>query len=151
MVGADHTPVPIARSEFAEADAALSTDGRWVAYPSNESGSAQIVVQTFPKATAKWQVSANGGLGPVWSTDGKELFFVAPGGELMVVPVQTTSEGFKHGSASALFQTRIVNTGIPGNGAEFAVAADGRVLVNEAVDDPPTPITMILNWKGAGK
>jgi hypothetical protein len=52
-------------------------------------------------------------LGPVWSANGKELFFVAPDGKLMVVPVRATSEDFKYGAASALFQTRIVNTSIP--------------------------------------
>ncbi len=147
MVGQDRTPVPIARSTFAERDAALSPDGRWVAYPSNESGTNQIVVQSFPQAREKWSVSVNGGLGPVWSANGRELFFVAPDGKLMVVPVPATSEAFKYGAASALFQTRIVNTGSAINGAEFALSADGRILVNEAVDDMPAPITVILNWK----
>ena len=151
MVGDDRTPVPIAQSVFAESDAALSPDGRWVAYPSNDSGSTQIVVQSFPKTVSKVQVSANGGLGPLWSANGKELFFVAPDGKLMVVPVRATSEDFKYGAPSALFQTRIVNTSLPANGAEFAVSADGRILVNEAVDDVPTPITVILNWNAGVK
>ena len=147
MVGVERTPVPIARSPFAESDAALSPDGHWVAYPSNESGTTQVVVQSFPQARGRWSVSVNGGLGPEWSANGSELFFVAPDGKLMVVPVRATSETFKYGAASALFQTRIVNTSIPINGAEFALSADGRILVNEAVDDMPAPITVILNWK----
>lgn len=152
MTGQDHTPVPVARSQFAERDGALSPDGHWVAYPTNESGTTQVVVQSFPEPKAKWSVSANGGLGPVWSANGSELFFVAPDGKLMVVPVlQSTAETFKYGAASALFQTSIVNTGIAINGAEFAVSADGRFLVNEAVDDVPTPITVILNWKPSVK
>ena len=151
MVGKDRTPVPITQSVFAEYDAALSPDGHWVAYPSNESGTAQIVVQSFPQATRKWSVSASGGLGPVWSANGKELFFVAPDGKLMAVPIRATAETFEYGAASALFQTRIVNTSIPMNGAEFAVSADGRFLVNESVDDVPAPITVILNWKAGVK
>jgi Tol biopolymer transport system component len=151
VVGEDRTPVPIAQSPFAESDAALSPDGRWVAYPSNDSGRAQIVVQSFPKATAKWQVSVTGGLGPVWSANGKELYFIAPDGKLTVVPVQATSADFKYGTAFALFQPRIVNTSIASNGAEFVVAADGRTLVIEAVDDVPAPITVILNWNGRAR
>ena len=151
MVGQDRTPVPIARSMFAEIDGAISPDGHWVAYPSNESGTTQVVVQSFPQAKEKWSVSVNGGLGPEWSANGRELFFVAPDGKLMVVPVPTTSETFTYDAASALFQTRIVNTSIPINGAEFAVSADGRILVNESVDDLPAPIAVILNWKGGVK
>jgi Tol biopolymer transport system component len=151
MVGTDHTPVPIAQSAFAESDGAFSPDGHWVAYPTNESGTTQIVVQPFPQAKPKWFVSVNGGLGPVWSANGKELYFVAPNGELMVVAVASTSGSFKHNAASPLFQTRIVNKSIPSNGAEFAVAADGRFLVNESMDDLPKPITVILNWKAAAK
>ena len=111
----------------------------------------QIVVQSFPQAREKWSVSVNGGLGPVWSANGRELFFVAPDGKLMVVPVQATSETFNYNTASALFQTRIVNTSAPVNGAEFAVSAEGRFLVNEAVDDMAAPITVILNWKAGVK
>ena len=151
MVGTDRTPVPIAQSQFSEADAALSPDGRWVAYTSNDSGSNQIVVQPFPKATGKWQVSTTGGLGPVWSADGEELFFIAPDGRLMVTPIHAAALEFEYKTATALFQTRIVNTNIAINGAEYVVAADGRILVTEAVDDLPTPILLILNWRGAGK
>jgi Tol biopolymer transport system component len=151
MVGNDRTPIPIARSMFAELDGALSPDGHWVAFPSNESGTTQVVVQSFPKGTKRWQVSVNGGLGPEWSANGRELFFVAPDGRLMVVPVPPTSGTFLYGAASTLFQTRIANTSIPINGAEFAVSADGRFLVNESVDDVPAPITVILNWKAGVK
>jgi hypothetical protein len=69
----------------------------------------------------------------------------------MVVPVQATSADFKYGTAFALFQPRIVNTSIASNGAEFVVAADGRTLVIEAVDDVPAPITVILNWNGRAR
>jgi Tol biopolymer transport system component len=152
MMGQDRTPVPIANSIFAEQDGALSPDGHWVAYPTNESGTTQIVVQSFPEPKRKWSVSVNGGLGPVWSANGRELFFVAPDGRLMVVPIPTTaSDTSRNEPASALFQTRIVNTNIAINGAEFAVSPDGRFLVNEFADDVPAPITVILNWKAAVK
>ena len=66
-----------ASPEFTEQAPALSPDGRWVAYTSNETGDDQIFIRPFPDARQrKVQVSRDGGLRPVWSHSGRELFFV---------------------------------------------------------------------------
>jgi serine/threonine-protein kinase len=81
----------------------VSPDGRWVAYVSNETGRDQIFVRPYPDpgTGASWQVSEDGGLEPVWSRKGTELFYKA-GESLMVASVRTTPT-FSVQSRRALF------------------------------------------------
>jgi serine/threonine-protein kinase len=61
-----------------EEGAALSPDSRWLAYVSNEQGEPEVFVRPFPNANGgKWQVSSGGGSAPLWSHDGRELFYVS--------------------------------------------------------------------------
>jgi eukaryotic-like serine/threonine-protein kinase len=78
-VTGDSAPVAIAASSYSELHPAVSPDGRWVAYSSNEAGLSEVYVRPFPHTDAgRWQVSARGGSSPVWSADGKDLFFLDP-------------------------------------------------------------------------
>jgi serine/threonine-protein kinase len=73
----DTTPVPLVASEFTELHPAVSPDGAWIAYTSNESGANEVYVRPFPATTGgRWQVSNGGGAEPVWSPDGRELYYV---------------------------------------------------------------------------
>jgi Tol biopolymer transport system component len=77
------------QTEFDESFPTVSPDGRWVAYQSNESGSAEIYVRPFPDVErGRWQVSIGGGTEPLWGPKGDELFYRTPT-SLMVVRVQT--------------------------------------------------------------
>ncbi len=69
------TPAPLLASPFSEQAARVSPDGRWVAYQSNESGTIEIYLESFPVPGRKVQVSTEGGVQPVWSRDGRELYF----------------------------------------------------------------------------
>ncbi len=77
----DTTAVPlIANPVFDEDALALSPDGHWIAYESNESGRREVYVRPFPNTNAgKWQASASGGYAPLWARSGRELFFVDAG------------------------------------------------------------------------
>jgi Tol biopolymer transport system component len=98
-------PVPYLESQFQKGQAQLSPDGRWLAYATNESGTAQVVVQSFPDPkTAKIVVTRNGGTEPRWRRDGRELFYLAPDGKLMAVPIKS-GDTFEAGTEAALFQT----------------------------------------------
>jgi len=66
---------PFLRTRFREHSARLSPDGRYVAYVSDESGQNEVYVQTFPEPGAKLRVSTEGGEQPVWSRDGRQIFF----------------------------------------------------------------------------
>ena len=133
--------------------AQLSPDGRWVAYQTNESGRFEVVVQSFPDAGGKWQVSTAGGVASRWRADGKELYFLAPDAKMMAVPVTAAGTSFSAGTPLALFPTRIVDGGtLARSRPQYAVACDGRFLINQPVADATAePITLILNWNPDAK
>src|SRR5262249_11261607 len=72
-------PQPIANTRFMEASPAVSPDGRWLAYSSDESGKNEIYVRPFGGQGGKWQISSAEGVYPVWSLSGRELFYRSPG------------------------------------------------------------------------
>ena len=147
MMG-DRKPVPWLNTPFTETGGQFSPDGRWVAYQSNESGPFEIYVQPFPAASAKWQISTNGGTMPRWRTDGKELFFIAPDAKLMAAAVAASDTTFEAAPPVALFQTRIVGGVNAIIKHQYAVSRDGRFLINHLPEESTaTPITLILNWK----
>ncbi len=88
--GVDSAPVPlVATPDVDEAAPALSPDGKWLAYESNETGSSEIYVRPFPATdSGKWQVSTNGGQAPLWAHSGRELFFVDAERNMVVAPMQ---------------------------------------------------------------
>lgn len=72
----DRPSAPLIATPFSELNAEISPDGRLVAYQSNASGRAEIYVQPFPDVNqGRWQVSTTGGSRPLWSRDGRELFY----------------------------------------------------------------------------
>jgi len=122
----------------------LSPDAKFLAYQSNESGRHEVYVQPFPDGGAKWQVSTNGGNGPRWRGDGKEMFYVE-GGTLMAVSV-TTSPTFSVGAAQPLFEDQ---TAFEGRGQLYDVTPDGqRFVVVETLGDADTgqAIHVVENW-----
>ena len=124
----------------------ISSDGIWAAYASDESGTWEIYVTTFPEAAGKWQVSRGGGTEPRWRADGKELFYLGPGGILTAVPVNTTG-AFSSGSPTPLFQFHgravISSTDV----FSYDVSKDGkRFLVNRYVKpERVEPLTIVLH------
>lgn len=147
VTGSDHKPIAIANTPSDEQNGQFSPDGRWVAYQSNESGEFQIVVQPFPQAPGKWQVSTAGGSEPRWRADGKELYFLAPDGKIMAASINVQGSRFAAAAPVALFQASPV-TGLGFNKQEYAVSRDGRFLINQPVEASTTaPITLILNWR----
>jgi eukaryotic-like serine/threonine-protein kinase len=136
---------PLLKTQFGEDHAAISPDGRWMAYRSNESGRFEIYVATFPQLIGRWQVSVSGGTEPRWRRGGKELFFVAGDRKLMAAEVKTGGGVFKAGVPRLLFETQFV-TPILRN--RYVVTGDGnRFLVIARVEDTtPTLINVVVNW-----
>jgi Tol biopolymer transport system component len=139
-------PTRLLNSNRSETNGQISPDGKWVAYASDESGDWEIYVTSFPGAAGKWQVSRGGGTEPRWRGDGKEVFYIAPNGILMAVPVNGESI-FATGTPVPLFQIRgrapISSTDV----FTYDVSRDGkRFLVNRYVKpEHVPPVTVLLN------
>jgi serine/threonine-protein kinase len=87
-------PTVYLNSRALEVGPMFSPDGRWIAYTSNESGRNEIFVRPFPGPGGKWQISADGGLDPVWSQTRRELFYRTPDNRVMVVPYSAEGDSF---------------------------------------------------------
>ncbi len=137
----DRKPFPYLESEFDQENPRVSPNGQWLAYESNETKRNEIYVQSFPKPGGKWQVSTDGGTSPVWSRDGKELFFRGANGKLMVVGVRSgPGNKFDNDLAKPLFD-------LPGGAGTFDVNKDGRFLIPAPVGQSTSaPITVVVNW-----
>ena len=138
-----------------EFDAALSPDGRWLAYTSDESGREEIYVQPMPAMDGKWQVSRNGGVWPIWAPDGEELFY-REGPALGAVTVEETTT-FSTGAPVELFRdTSFYPFGamlVGGNsaGRNHALSPDGqRFLLNYdgrgAAETSGVEVVIVQNW-----
>ncbi len=80
---------PLIAPPSSEQNADLSPDAQWVAYESNESGQTEVYVRPFPNVEeGRWLVSRDGGTRPLWSRDGRELFYLGAPGRVMAVPIQ---------------------------------------------------------------
>ncbi len=150
---------PVLDEPFVHQAAQLSPDGRWLAYSTNESGSTQIVVQSFPDLSRdKRQVSTRGGYEPRWRADGRELYYLTPTGTLMSVAV-SAGDAFEPSKPTELFETGIaVAATIAGRRPDqfYGVASNGeRFLLNRTVTEsapdakggaPAPTIHVIVNW-----
>jgi Tol biopolymer transport system component len=144
----DRTPKLLLQEKYDEGDPEISPDGRWIAYQSNESGRWEIFVRSFPDVDSgeRWQVSTSGGESPVWSPNGKELFYRSPDA-IMAVSVET-KPGFKPGKSKILFLNKY--------GGPFDIHPDGKRFL---ILKPPAPtgeasttagprqkINIVVNW-----
>jgi Tol biopolymer transport system component len=141
----DRRPFAYLNSKFNEKYAKLSPNGRWLAYQSDESTRFEIYVESFPMPGAKRKISTNGGSRPVWSRDGKELYFISADQKMMAVQGKEGAQ-FEASVPEALFDVHV------GAGAWFDVAKDGHFLIPVQVEQPVTaPITVVLNWQAGLK
>jgi eukaryotic-like serine/threonine-protein kinase len=141
--------LPLLHGRFHEEEPEFSPDGRWVAYRSDESGRAELYVQSFPAPEAKFRISKDGaGEGirarfgrPFWRRDGRELLYVAGDGATMMSVAVQTEPSFVAGAPRALFK-------IPAGCSALEVTSDAqRFLVLEDVSTSESAsIQMTLHW-----
>jgi serine/threonine-protein kinase len=122
--GVDTVPTALVATAFAEYTPALSPDGRWLAYTSNETGAREVYVVPFPNTgTAKWAVSTQGGIEPAWAHSGRELFYRNGAGYLMSVQV-SASPTFTIGRTTTLFDA--AGFSASAQHQQYAVAPDDK-------------------------
>ncbi|MBV8893407.1 MAG: protein kinase [Acidobacteria bacterium] len=125
-------------------DPKLSPDGRWLAYLSNESGSAGIYVTGFRGSTGKWQVSANQGLHPLWGRDGKELYYATSGNTVWAMPVKQVAGALQFGAPHA----EVTNWSTPD--PFFQVSPDGKkILLYRVSQQVGKAVTVVSNFASA--
>jgi len=120
---------PLIQTRFAERDARLSPDMRWIAYESEESGRDEVYVQRFPSLGGKVQVSTDGGREPVWLRDGRGLFYRSTrrdAAKLMAVAV-ASGDALQLGDPQAVCDDSFVTKGL--NHVGYDVSVDGRRFI----------------------
>jgi Tol biopolymer transport system component len=138
----DRKPRPFLATPALEPIARFSSNGRYVAYQSDETGRFEIYVAAFPGPGSRLQISQNGGVEPRWSHDDQELFFFAPDNRLMAAKVKTDGTNFDVGLIQPLFQSRSM-----GFTYRYDVALDGkRFLLVAGLPQELSPITILTNW-----
>jgi len=150
----DRRPVPLLTSPGIQAFAQFSPDGRFLAYTSDQQGQTEVLLGTVPTSGAVWQVSTNGGSMPRWRRDGRELYYRAVDGTLMVVSFGTRTGSGGSVSMDDRAAPRPLFKGIPSSGNSFiftyAAADDGqRFLVGASRKTDQPPITLVVNWQAA--
>jgi len=135
-------PIEIARSQFPMLAAHLSPDYRFLAFRSNESGKDQIWVRQFDPAgpsTGKWQVSIDGGTGPVfWRNDGRELYYLSLDRNMMVVNIRPGS-GFEFDAPRVLFKVSEAFPAGQGIGPLVSMSGNGERFLMAVPRTPPPP------------
>jgi dipeptidyl aminopeptidase/acylaminoacyl peptidase len=151
----DHARKPLLNQDYQEIQPKISPNGRWIVYASNESGKGEIYVRSFPDVNqGRWQVSTGGGDSPLWSPDGRELFYLN-GDAVMVVSVTTEPSFNILGTPKVLFRGTYVSA-MPGpDGTPWDIHPDGKrfLMMKPPASTGATPvaagprkINIVLNW-----
>jgi len=151
---ADRSAGPIIQTVRAEDYPALSPDGRWIAFQSDDTGHYQVYVQAFegisPGTRRRWKISTAGGALPRWRGDGRELYFVTGEGSLMAVTVHPESSEFAFDAPQQLFSFRVLPKM---QWTLFDTRPDGqRFLMNLPLEwSNASEINVMTNWTEALK
>jgi serine/threonine-protein kinase len=148
--GRDTALTPLVVTPYDESAFALSPDGRWIAYHSDETGRPEVFVRPFPNTNrSKEQISTDGGRAPLWSRDGRELFYLRADNTMMAVTVAPGVE-WRRSEPRALFQLRSALALLePSYYTPWDVAPDGRFIFARSLEggrDRRAPLIVIENW-----
>jgi serine/threonine protein kinase len=147
----DRKPIQFLRTAFDQLQGQFSPDSKWIAYTSSESGRQEIYVQGFPAGGARWLVSSGGGTLARWRRDGKEIFYRALDGKLMVASVRNAPGGLEFGTPAALFRTSEPQGQFS---YPYDVSSDGQrilALVPREVAGDSASLFVIVNWDTKSK
>ena len=143
--GIDSVPRPLVATPAEEISPAISYDGRWLAYSSNESGRREVYVRPFPETgNGRFQVSTTGATMPVWSRDGREMFYIDRGGNMVAVPL-VPGPTFQVGAARVLFSATAY--WLNPFARQFDVTPDGqRFLMSRGESDGQVHLVVVFNF-----
>jgi serine/threonine-protein kinase len=150
QLGVDSVPRPLLVSGADEKAIALSPDGRWLAYESNETGRDEVYVRPFPKVDeGKWQVSTAGGTNPLWAHSGRELFYANPASEMMAAQISAAAQ-FIVAERRLLFKVGPEYV-LSNNYTPFDVSPDDRRFImvrrrQSSQAQEAAPLILVENW-----
>ena len=137
---------PLLSTRANERAATFSPNGNWLTYVSNETGLDEVYVQRYPGPGGKEIVSRGGGTEPVWSPNGRELFYRNKG-QMMVVTLRTDS-GLVADTPRVLFQDHYVTAPSETGRPNYDVSPDGqRFVMVRSSDQSPTHLHVVHNWR----
>jgi dipeptidyl aminopeptidase/acylaminoacyl peptidase len=132
---------------FAERDARLSPDGRWIAFVSEESGRPEVSVRSLSGPPRRIVITGGGGDQPVWRRDGGELFFVDPKGRLSSVAVRPGKDA--NLTFGVPVELKVPPIGSVPRGTQYDVSPDGRRVhfLDRTPEPAPREIAVVLGWR----
>ncbi len=140
---------PVLDGDGTEVNTEVSPDGRWIVYDSDESGQFEVYVRQYPdtRSGGRWQISSEGGRQPMWSRDGREIYYRDFDGGLWAAPVRTQPT-FAPGAAVRLFgdqgyagRSRMLSS------RTYDLSPDGRrFLMIKPAETAATSLVVVLNW-----
>jgi Tol biopolymer transport system component len=142
-LGGQSRPRPVVNTPAFEGGAQFSPNGHWMAYASDESGQMQVYVRPFPGPDRRWQVSTQGGTQPLWSRNGKEIFYRV-GNKMMVVDVSAGVD-ITLSQPRQLFEQRYVFQNV--SVANYDVSSDGQRFVMIKDEAGSGRLNVVLNWQ----
>ena len=133
-------PRPVLESRFSERMGAISPDGRWMAYTSDESEKTEVYVRPFPSGDGKWRISTSGGSFPFWTKGGGEIIYLSNEWDVRSVPIDY-SAGFRPGAGITLFRlpTVPIHADVSTDGERITVSSFGE---SAAIDR----LVVVVNW-----
>ena len=150
MAVGDTEPYELAAEPYDEKAFALSPDGRWLAYESTETGRDEVYIRPYPNVDdGKWQISTQGGIGPVWARSGREIFFVSQARDMVVAELELTN-AVEVTSREPLFNVNQLGLDVRANYAGYDVDIDDQSLLmiqfGGGSDDAPNEFVIVQNW-----
>ena len=148
--GADTAGALVTAAGYDVTDPQVSPDSRWIAYVSSETGRENVFVRPFPDVNAgKWQISTDGGRGPLWAHSGRELFYVDANNDVVDVSVRTKPT-FSPGTSKVLFHLDPAQYVIPTWCCQWDIArGDERFLMARLVGSGGSAdqrMILVQNW-----
>jgi Tol biopolymer transport system component len=146
-VSGERKPQPYLASRYTEWMPAISPDGKWIAYASNESGSSEVYINSFPRAGTPQRISLSGGTHPLWRRDGRELFFISADRQLAAASLSVQGSDIAVLERRPLFSMSSVDLSW-NERAQYAVLANGEQFLLNVIagEQPHRNVTVVLNW-----
>jgi Tol biopolymer transport system component len=142
IAAGDGKPRPLLRTTFNECMGRFSSDSRWVAFQSDESGRYEVYIDAFPEPRGKVRISTGGGALPQWGSGGHELFYLSPNSKLMSVKLKPDAGSLKPSEPHELFPLPAFDPDL----SPYEAGSDGQRFLALENAKHAAPLTVIVNW-----